>query len=171
MSASKVSITSLVLVSAMLSGCGEKTEKEESTLNSSTEMSQDNQSDLSDDQNTQESATSANGKVTELGLSNDMQELSSDKSKLLTLKGQVLFQEFEGGFFGFIDENGNKYTPIGIEKKHLRHGLVIELSGRVIPDMITTTQFGEAIKVENVSIIDESNAAELGRPELTKKDI
>jgi hypothetical protein len=165
MSASKVSITSLVLVSAMLSGCGEKTEKEGSTLNSSTEMSQDNQS------NTQESTTSANDKVTELELSNDMQELSSDKSKLLTLKGQVLFQEFEGGFFGFIDENGNKYTPIGMDKKHLRHGLVIELSGRVIPDMITTTQFGEAIKVESVSIIDESNAAELGRPELSKKDI
>ena len=155
MSASKVSITSLVLVSAMLSGCGEKTEKEESTLNSSTEMSQDNQS----------------GNVTELGLSNGMQTLSSDKSKLLTLKGQILFQEFEGGFFGFIDENGNKYTPIGIEKKHLRHGLVIELSGRVLPDMITTTQFGEAIKVESVSVIDESNAAELGRPELNKKDI
>ena len=100
-----------------------------------------------------------------------MQTLSSDKSKLLTLKGQILFQEFEGGFFGFIDENGNKYTPIGIEKKHLRHGLVIELSGRVLPDMITTTQFGEAIKVESVSVIDESNAAELGRPELNKKDI
>jgi hypothetical protein len=165
MSASKVSITSLVLVSAMLSGCGEKSEKEASTLNSSTEMSRDNQS------NTQESTTSANDKVTELELSNDMQELSSDKSKLLTLKGQVLFQEFEGGFFGFIDENGNKYTPIGMDKKHLRHGLVIELSGRVIPDMITTTQFGEAIKVESVSIIDESNAAELGRPELSKKDI
>lgn len=171
MSASKVSITSLVLVSAMLSGCGEKTEKEESTLNSSTEMSQDNPSDLSDGKNTQESTTSANGKVTELGLNNDMQELSGDKSKLLTLKGQILFQEFEGGFFGFIDENGNKYTPIGMDKKYLRHGLVIELSGRILPDMITTTQFGESIKVESVSIIDESNAAEPGRPELHKKDI
>jgi len=162
MSASKVSITSLLLLSAMVSGCGEKTEKEESTLNSSTEMNQNNQS---------ESTASAKGKATELGLSNDMQEFSSDKSKLLTLKGQVLFQEFEGGFFSFIDENGNKYTPMGMDKKYLRHGLVIELSGRVLPDMITTTQFGEVIKVESVSVIDESNAAEMGRPELTKKDI
>lgn len=162
MSASKVSITSLLLLSAMLSGCGEKTEKEESALNSSTEMSQDNQS---------ESATGAKGEVTELGLSNDMQEFSSDKSKLLTLKGQVLFQEFEGGFFGFIDENGNKYTPMGMEKKHLRHGLVIELSGRVLPDMITTTQFGQVIRVESASIIDESNAAAPGRPEINKQDI
>lgn len=170
MSASKISITSLLLLSALLSGCDEKAEKEESTLNASTGMSQDNQSDPSDDKNTLESATSANDKVTELRLSNDMQELSSDKSKLLRLKGQVLFQEFEGGFFGFIDENGNKYTPIGMDKKHLRHGLVIEISGRVISDMITTTQFGEVIKVESVSIIDESNAAEPGRPELTKKD-
>jgi hypothetical protein len=162
MSASKVSITSVLLLSAMLSGCGDKTEKEESTLNSSTEMSKDNQSELT---------TSANGKVTELGLNNDMQEFSSDKSKLLTLKGQVLFQEFEGGFFGFIDEDGNKYTPMGMDKKHLRHGLVIELSGRVLPDMITTTQFGEVIKVESVSIVDESNAAEPGRPKVTKEDL
>lgn len=170
MSATKISITSLLLLSVLLSGCDEKAEKEESTLNASTGMSQDNQSNPSDGKNTLESATSAKDKVTELRLGNDMQELSSDKSKLLTLKGQILFQEFEGGFFGFIDENGNKYTPIGMDKKHLRHGLVIEISGRVISDMITTTQFGEVIKVESVSIIDESNAAEPGRPELTKKD-
>ncbi len=162
MSASKVSITSLLLLSTMLSGCGEKTENEESTLNSSTEMTQDKQP---------ESAMDANGEMTELGLSNDMQQFSSDKSKLQTLKGQVLFQEFEGGFFGFIDENGNKYTPMGMEKKYLRHGLVIELSGRVLPDMITTTQFGQVIRVESVSIIDESNAAAPGRPEIDKQDI
>jgi hypothetical protein len=171
MSASNVSITRILLLSAMLSGCGENLEKEESTVNSSTETSQANQSDLSDGKNTQEAIKSANDKTMELGLSNDMQELNSDKSKLLTLKGQILFQEFEGGFFGFIDENGNKYTPIGMDKKYLRHGLVIELSGRILPDMITTTQFGESIKVESVSIIDESNAAEPGRPELHKKDI
>lgn len=171
MSASKISITRLFVISVLLSSCGGKTEKEDSALNSSTEISQANPSDLSDDKNTQASTKSANDQAIEHGLSNDMQQLSGDKSKLLTLKGQVLFQEIEGGFFGFIDEKGNKYTPIGMDKKYLRHGLIIELSGQVLPDMITTTQFGETIKVKSVSIIDESKAAKPGRPEFTKKDI
>jgi hypothetical protein len=77
----------------------------------------------------------------------------------------------EGGFFGFIDEDGNKYTPIGMNKADLRHGLVIQLSGKLLPNMLTTTQFGEVIKVESVVILDESNAQEAGRPSVNDTDL
>ena len=68
-----------------------------------------------------------------------MQEKSLDTRELLVLEGQVLFQQMEGGFFGFIDENGNKYTPVGMDKANLRHGLVIRLTGQILPNIITTT--------------------------------
>ena len=110
-------------------------------------------------------------KAIELTLSNGMQKVSSDAPELLILKGQVLFQQIEGGFFGFIDENGNKYTPIGMKKSNLRHGLVIQLSGKLLPNMLTTTQFGEVIKVESIVILDESNALRAGRPDFTDTDL
>ena len=106
-----------------------------------------------------------------VALSNDIQEVKPQKATIIKLKGQILFQEMEGGFFGFIDENGKKYTPVGIQKDHLRHGLVIELTGELMPNMITITQFGEVVKVHSVVVLDESKALEAGRPKPRSSDI
>lgn len=142
---SKVSVIRLLLITAALSGCSsENADKVENT---------------------------PEDKVIERTLSNDMQKTSSDTAELLVLKGQVLFQQMEGGFYGFIDEDGNKYTPIGMKKADLRHGLIIQLSGKLLPNMLTTTQFGEVIKVESVVILDESNAQEAGRPSVNDTDL
>jgi hypothetical protein len=159
---SKLSITSILLLSAALSGCStEKTDKDESMDSSARQLSQTNQ---------QESTADLNA-TKDLKLSNNMQKISQDTSELLVLEGQILFQQMEGGFFGFIDESGNKYTPIGMDKANLRHGLVIQLTGKLLPNMITTTQFGQVIKVESVMILDESKAQEPGQPNLRDKDL
>jgi hypothetical protein len=162
MSISKLSITSILLLSASLSGCStEQADKDESMDFSASQLSQTNQ---------QESTADINA-TNDLKLSNDMQKTSQDTSELLVLEGQILFQQLEGGFFGFIDESGNKYTPIGMDKADLRHGLVIQLTGKLLPDMITTTQFGQVIKVESVMILDESKAQKPGQPNLRDKDL
>jgi hypothetical protein len=92
-------------------------------------------------------------------------------SELIKIKGQILFQEMEGGFFGFVADNGKKYTPTGLAKEHLRHGLIIEMTGQPLPDIITFTQFGDVIKVESVIVLDESKAAEPERPIINKLDL
>jgi hypothetical protein len=141
----KVSIIPLLLLTAVLSGCSsENTDKTENTPEEN---------------------------VIEQTLSNGMQKSPSDTAELLVLKGQVLFQQMEGGFFGFIDEDGNKYTPIGMNKTDLRHGLVIQLRGKLLPNVLTSTQFGEVINVESVVILDESNALEAGRPSVSESDL
>jgi hypothetical protein len=162
MALSKVSITSILLLSVALSGCtSEQSEKEESMNSSANKLSETSQ---------QESTANINA-TADLKLSDDMQKVSPDMPELLVLQGQILFQQMEGGFFGFIDESDNKYTPIGMDKANLRHGLVIQLTGKLLPNMITTTQFGQVIKVESVVIIDESKAQEPGRPNLRDKDL
>jgi hypothetical protein len=162
MSISKVYITNILLLSAALSGCSEeKTEQEESMNSAANKLSQTSQQELT-----------ANINATkDLTLSNNMQKVSPDTPELLVLEGQILFQQMEGGFFGFIDDNGNKYTPVGMDKANLRHGLIIQLTGKLLPNMITITQFGQVIKVEGVVIIDESEAQEPGRPNLTDDDL
>lgn len=99
-----------------------------------------------------------------LNVSNDRQAMSPKKNEMIKLTGTIVYQDMEGGFFGFIDENGQKYTPIGIPKTHLRDGLVVALTGERLPNMITLTQFGESIKVQHIEIIDESNASQPGHP-------
>nr|WP_297349837.1 hypothetical protein [uncultured Glaciecola sp.] len=159
MSISKLSITSILLLSASLSGCStEQADKDESM-------------DSSASQTNQQESTAVINATKDLKLSNNMQKTSQDTSELLVLEGQILYQQMEGGFFGFIDESGNKYTPIGMDKANLRHGLVLQLTGMLLPNMITTTQFGQVIKVESVMILDESKAQEPGKPNLRDKDL
>jgi len=172
MSISKISITSVLLLNMALSGCSnEQTDKEESVNSSVIELSPTNQPESNTDKNANTALNTPKDKVAELTLSNDMQKVSADTTELLVLKGQILFQEMEGGFFGFINEDGTKYTPVGMDKANLRHGLVIQLTGRLLPEMITITQFGQVIKVESVVIIDESKAQEPGRPNFSDKDL
>jgi hypothetical protein len=142
---SKISITPLFLLTVALYGCS--------------------------NENANKAINAPEDKAIELKISNDMQTVSPNTPESLILKGQVLFQQMEGGFFGFIDENGNKYTPTGMKKANLRHGLVIQLTGKLLPNMITTTQFGEVIKVESVVILDESTALEAGRPNFNDTDL
>ena len=90
----------------------------------------------------------------DLSLKNDLNE--NQKTANMTIQGTLVFQEMEGGFMGFIANDGKKYTPIGISKEHMRDGLIIEISGELKPNMITITQFGEVIKVNSVRVIDDS---------------
>ncbi|WP_412972890.1 hypothetical protein [Glaciecola sp. MF2-115] len=157
MSISTRTIASIVLLSASLSAC--------------------NAEQAPQTEDTNKSDTQQQVKVSELKIVNDMKEVNDvnetgpKESEEITLKGQVLFQEMEGGFFGFIDENGKKYTPMGMNKEYLRHGLVIELTGTPLPNMMTITQFGEVIKVSNVVILDESKALKAGRPKLNSEEL
>ena len=153
------SIASLVLMTTVLAGCNSEQSAPEQVPSESSQLKQNAAPT--------ETTAAVDNKLTELKMVNDMQ--ASDA--VLTLKGQVLFQEMEGGFFGFIAEDGKKYTPIGMNKAHLRHGLVIELTGKLLPDMITTTQFGEVIQVQNVVVLDESNALKTSKPDLDPADL
>jgi hypothetical protein len=60
---------------------------------------------------------------------------------------------------------------MGMNKEYLRHGLVIELTGTPLPNMMTITQFGEVIKVSSVVILDDSKALKAGRPKLNPKEL
>ena len=63
----------------------------------------------------------------------------------LELIGHIRYQNLEGGFFGFIDQKGNKYTLRKLPKEHLIDGLKLKISAEIMSDMVTTTQFGELL--------------------------
>ncbi len=85
--------------------------------------------------------------------------LQEEKEQIMTLTGTVAYQNMEGGFYGFVDNKGNKYTPMNLSTEHRKNGLVIQVSAKEVVDMMTTTQFGQLIEVTNIKVLDDSKVS------------
>jgi hypothetical protein len=48
---------------------------------------------------------------------------------MITLRGTVGYKNFEGGFWGLVTDDGNKYLPAGLNKALLIDAIVIEVTG------------------------------------------
>ena len=74
----------------------------------------------------------------------------------MTMKGSIVYKDFEGGFYAFIAENGDRYTLHGLDETYQKNGLIVEVKGTPKPDMITFTQFGTVLQVSSVKVLDSS---------------
>lgn len=83
-------------------------------------------------------------------------EAAMPATQTMQLSGTIEYQNFEGGFYGFIAKDGKKYTLHKLPPEHRRHGLVVKVIAEPMTDMATTTQFGELVKVLEIEVLDES---------------
>jgi len=74
----------------------------------------------------------------------------------VTLKGSIIYKELEGGFFAFITESGDRFTLHGLDEDYHQNGLIVEIEGVTKPEMMTITQFGTVLEVQNVKVLDTS---------------
>jgi hypothetical protein len=81
------------------------------------------------------------------------------KESMMTLRGTIVYQNFEGGFFSFIADDGSQYTPQTLAPEHRRDGLIVQITGEIITDMMTTTQFGQLLKVHDLTVLDASKTS------------
>lgn len=88
--------------------------------------------------------------------SEHMNNKSRESKSSVTLTGQIVYQQFEGGFYGFIASDGSKYTLSNLPKEHNVNGIVLKLSGEILHDVMTTVQFGQVLRVNDVSVLDNS---------------
>lgn len=79
---------------------------------------------------------------------------TDEKQQTMTITGILQYQKFEGGFFGFIAKDGKKYTLSGLDSEFKKDGIELELDVVAIPDVVTTTQFGQLVEVKNVAVIN-----------------
>ena len=77
----------------------------------------------------------------------------------MTLTGQIIYKQLEGGFYGFVTNNGDKYMPSGLKSEYLQNGLIVELKVELMPDMLTFQQFGDVVKVLEVKVLDTSKVS------------
>ncbi len=83
------------------------------------------------------------------------------EQQMITVTGTIRFLPMEGGFYGLDGENGKKYMPQGIDKSMLKNGLVVEVTGTVLTDMLTFQQYGEVLKVKSSKIISDKDVKHL----------
>ena len=72
--------------------------------------------------------------------------------------GTIVYKTFEGGFFAFISTDNKRYTLRHLPKAYRLDGLIVEITGSVNKDIITTTQFGDLLEVDTVKVLDDSHA-------------
>lgn len=83
-----------------------------------------------------------------------MKEQTQSDSVIIT--GTVTYKDLEGGFFGLIAEDGQRYLLQSIPNKYRQHGLVVKVTGNLRKDIMTIQQFGTPLEVTEVEIIDDS---------------
>jgi len=101
------------------------------------------------------SATQADAASAKLN-KNTEKENNEMEDDTLHLIGRVVYKDLEGGFYGFIAEDGTKYTPSKLPKEYLRNGLVIEIKAKPLLDIMTFTQYGTTIEIIDVKVLDDS---------------
>ncbi|WNC71868.1 hypothetical protein RGQ13_17360 [Thalassotalea psychrophila] len=67
--------------------------------------------------------------------------------------GTLKFYNLEGGFFGFIGDNGERFLPLNLDKKYQQNGAIIKIFGKVDNDIMTIQQWGQPFRVEQVEVI------------------
>jgi hypothetical protein len=82
----------------------------------------------------------------------------AENMPLIKFRGTVKYLQLEGGFFAIYADDGKKYTPTNLPKAYRIAGLVVEVEGQILTDMMSFQQHGDMLKVLDVKLIDDSNA-------------
>lgn len=88
----------------------------------------------------------------------EKQHKGEEVMPLIKIRGTVKYLNLEGGFYAIYADDGAKYTPFNLAKEYRIAGLVVEIEGRLMDDMLSIQQHGEMLKIESVKIIDASQA-------------
>lgn len=78
------------------------------------------------------------------------------KKALMSMQGTIKYHSFEGGFYAFTATDGRKFSLHKLPKEARKNGLQVEVTGYLIEDIVSTTQFGDLFHVESFRVIDDS---------------
>ena len=68
----------------------------------------------------------------------------------------IVFNDFEGGFYGIIVDNGfepfNKLDPINLPPEFMEDGLRVRFKAKLRPDLYSFHMWGIMVKIINIEI-------------------
>lgn len=75
-------------------------------------------------------------------------------SDFVSGKGRVVFVDLEGGFYGILGENGEKYYPVNLNQSFKVDGLHVKFEGRLCRNISTAHMWGKPVEITKIEIID-----------------
>jgi len=75
-------------------------------------------------------------------------------SDIIEIRGKIKYINLEGGFYGIIDKQGNKYLPINLPKQYQVDGLNVFVKAKIRKDIVTTSMWGTPIQIIEIHVID-----------------
>ena len=82
----------------------------------------------------------------------------------ISANGTVTYVDLEGGFYGIVTDDGERYLPIGLEDRYRVDGMRLTFSGRVVPDAVTLQQWGTPIEILDIPWVDSPSGAGIANP-------
>lgn len=64
--------------------------------------------------------------------------------------GTVRHVELEGGFFGIVDEQGNRFDPVNLPQRFEKDGLRVKFRMTKLPDQISFHMWGALVKITKI---------------------
>jgi hypothetical protein len=71
----------------------------------------------------------------------------------IAAEGTVVFVPEEGGFFGIVADDGNRYRPSNLEDQYRIHGQRVRFSAEIRPEILTLSQWGTQVEIVSIERI------------------
>lgn len=63
------------------------------------------------------------------------------------MTGTVTYMDLEGGFYGILGDDGEKYFPLNLDPSYREDGLRVRFTVRERNDVMTTTMWGKTVEL------------------------
>ena len=62
-------------------------------------------------------------------------------------EGIIQYNDLEGGFYGIIDDNGEKYDPINLPDEFKQDGIQVKYKLKIIENQMNTHMWGTIVEI------------------------
>ena len=63
------------------------------------------------------------------------------------INGKVAYQDFSGGFYGIIADNGTEYRPVNMPEQLKKNGASVSLVVTKAKEEVSMFMWGEAVRI------------------------
>jgi len=67
--------------------------------------------------------------------------------------GTIQYIDLEGGFYGIVDDDGNKYGPVNLQDEFQEDGLRVQFSFKILTNTVSTHMWGTLIELTEIQKI------------------
>ena len=71
-------------------------------------------------------------------------------NRVSPLKGTIVFNDFEGGFYGIIGDDGDHYDPLNLPSEFNEDGLRVRFEGIMRGDVASFHMWGNVIELTKI---------------------